>query len=44
MPLLDHFHPPLQGRRHGEGFHGWWAEAIDLEGSYTEARKRGRIG
>src|SRR5262245_61858044 len=28
MPLLDHFHPPLQGQRHWEGFHGWWAAAI----------------
>src|SRR5580704_3301389 len=28
MPLLDHFHPPLLGRRHWEGFHGWWAAAI----------------
>lgn len=28
MPLLDHFHPPLQGRRHWEGFHGQWAAAI----------------
>src|SRR5258707_1537613 len=28
MPLLDHFHPPLQGRRHWEGFHGRWAAAI----------------
>jgi hypothetical protein len=28
MPLLDHFHPPLQGRRHWEGFHGWWAAAM----------------
>jgi hypothetical protein len=28
MPLLDHFHPPLQGRRHWEAFHGWWASAI----------------
>ena len=28
MPLLDHFHPPLEGRRHWEGFHGWWAAAI----------------
>ena len=28
MPLLDHFHPPLQGHRHWEGFHGWWAAAI----------------
>src|SRR5205814_1603708 len=28
MPLLDHFHPPLLGQRHWEGFHGWWATAI----------------
>jgi hypothetical protein len=28
MPLLDHFHPPLLGRRHWEGFHGWWAAEI----------------
>ncbi|HEX5270164.1 MAG TPA: DUF4058 family protein [Gemmataceae bacterium] len=28
MPLLDHFHPPLQGQRHWEGFHGRWAAAI----------------
>jgi hypothetical protein len=28
MPLLDHFHPPLLGRRHWEGFHGRWAAAI----------------
>lgn len=28
MPLLDHFHPPLQGRHHWEGFHGRWAAAI----------------
>ncbi len=28
MPLLDHFHPPLLGRRHWEGFHGWCAAAI----------------
>jgi hypothetical protein len=28
MPLLDHFRPPLQGRRHWEGFHGGWAAAI----------------
>jgi hypothetical protein len=34
MPLLDHFHPPLQGRRHFEGFHGWWAAA--LAGSLNE--------
>jgi hypothetical protein len=28
MPLLDHFHPPLLGRRHWEGFHGRWAAAM----------------
>jgi hypothetical protein len=28
MPLLDHFHPPLQGRRHWEGFHGQWAAVM----------------
>src|SRR5947199_7838476 len=28
MPLLDHFHAPLLGRRHWEAFHGWWAAAI----------------
>src|SRR5262245_2373809 len=28
MPLLDHFHPPLLGRRHWESFHGWWAAEI----------------
>jgi Protein of unknown function (DUF4058) len=28
MPLLDHFHPPFQGRRHWEGFLGSWAAAI----------------
>lgn len=28
MPLLDHFHPPLQGRRHREGSHGRWAAAM----------------
>jgi hypothetical protein len=34
MPLLDHFHPPLLGQRHWEGFHGWWAAA--LAGSLNE--------
>ena len=34
MPLLDHFHPPLLGHRHWEGFHGWWAAA--LAGSLNE--------
>jgi hypothetical protein len=28
MPLLDHFHPPLAGHRHWEGFHGRWAAAL----------------
>jgi hypothetical protein len=28
MPLLDHFHPPLLGRRHWEGFYSRWAAAI----------------
>jgi hypothetical protein len=28
MPLLDHFHPPLRNRRHWEGFHGFWADAM----------------
>src|SRR5260370_18441871 len=34
MPWLDHFHPPLLGHRHWEGFHGWWAAA--LAGSLNE--------
>ena len=28
MPLLDHFHPPLQGPRRWEGFHHTWASVI----------------
>ncbi len=28
MPLLDHFHPPLRGSRHWEGFHHAWAANI----------------
>jgi hypothetical protein len=28
MPLLDHFRPPLSQRRHWDGFHGAWAEAM----------------
>jgi hypothetical protein len=28
MPLLDHFHPPLRGRRRWEGFHHAWATNI----------------
>src|SRR5271165_241568 len=28
MPLLDHFHPPLHGRRRWEGFHHAWATFI----------------
>jgi hypothetical protein len=34
MPLLDHFHPPLLGQRHWEGFYGQWAAAIS--GSLNE--------
>ncbi len=28
MPLLDHFHPPLAGRRHWESFHARFAASI----------------
>jgi hypothetical protein len=28
MPLLDHFHPPLQDRRHWDGFYSRWAAAM----------------
>jgi Protein of unknown function (DUF4058) len=28
MPLLDHFHPPLQNVRHWESFHSRWAVSI----------------
>lgn len=28
MPLLDHFRPPLAGRRHWESFHAQWASSI----------------
>lgn len=28
MPLLDHFHPPLLGSRHWEGFYGQWAAVL----------------
>lgn len=28
MPLLDHFHPPLETQRHWESFHGRWAALI----------------
>ncbi len=28
MPLLDHFHPPLDGRRHWKSFHAMWASSI----------------
>ncbi len=34
MPLLDHFHPPLFGRRHWEGFHNQWA--ADLAATLNE--------
>jgi hypothetical protein len=28
MPLLDHFHPPLYGKRHWESFHAAWAGSL----------------
>ena len=28
MPLRDHFHPPLDTRRHWEGLHTTWATFI----------------
>lgn len=28
MPLVDHFHPPLEGRRHWESFHAQWASCL----------------
>jgi Protein of unknown function (DUF4058) len=28
VPLLDHFHPPLNARRHWQGFHSAWANAL----------------
>ena len=28
MPLLDHFRPPLRGKRHRESFHTMWADCI----------------
>jgi len=28
MPLLDHFHPPLDERRHWEGFHSKWTNCL----------------
>jgi hypothetical protein len=28
MPLLDHFHPPLFGKRHWESFHAAWAGSL----------------
>jgi hypothetical protein len=30
MPLRDHFRPPLNNRRHGEGFHGQWPAMLVL--------------
>ena len=30
MPLRDHFHPPLERRRHWQGFHGAWPAMIVL--------------
>ncbi len=44
MPLLDHFHPPLNERRHWHAFHNSWAtyissqlNAILPEGYFAEA-------
>ncbi len=39
MPLLDHFHPPLNRERHWEGFHSLWASEIvrQLNGSVLPA-------
>lgn len=36
--LLDHFHPPLKGRRHWTGFHSRWAGniAVDLNRQLPE--------
>lgn len=31
MPLLDHFHPPLHGPRHWEGFYHSWATFISQQ-------------
>lgn len=31
MVLLDHFHPPLKGRRHWHSFHNAWATLIATE-------------
>src|SRR5690242_6754565 len=31
MPLLDHFHPPLNLRRHGNAFHHAWATYISSD-------------
>ena len=38
MPLLDHFHAPLRGRRHWTSFHATWATnlAADLNGLLPE--------
>ena len=30
MPLRDHFRPPLEARRHWEGFHGQWPAMMVL--------------
>ena len=50
MPLLDHFHPPLNKQRHWDSFHGAWAEAIarhlneDLLPAQYVAEARVKIG
>jgi hypothetical protein len=40
MSLLDHFHPPLSERRHWDGFHSAWANAIveELNGDLLPER------
>ena len=39
MALLDHFHPPLQGRRHWHSFHSAWA--VSLAGSLNQSLPEG---
>jgi hypothetical protein len=42
MPLLDHFRPPLSGRRHWHSFHNSWATylAADLNRQRTCREQR----
>ena len=39
MVLLDHFHPPLQGRRHWHSFHSAWA--VSLAASLNQSLPEG---